>query len=48
MPLQLNKEKKNWNAEGDTDLNIYSWNIEDCGLHVIGFGLQGRGTFLAC
>lgn len=34
-------------AEGDAHLNVYSWNVEDCGLNVIGFGLQGGGTFLA-
>lgn len=34
-------------AEGDAHLNVHSWNVEDCGLHVIGFGLQGGGTFLA-
>lgn len=34
-------------AEGDAHLNIHSGNVEDCGLHVIGFGLQGGGTFLA-
>lgn len=34
-------------SEEDTDFNVYSWNVEDCGLHVIGFGLQGGGTFFA-
>ena len=32
---------------GETDLNVYSWNVEDCGLHVIRFGLQRGGTFLS-
>ena len=32
---------------GEADLNVYSWNVEDCGLHVVGFGLQGGGAFLA-
>lgn len=30
-----------------THLNVYSWNVEDGGLHVIGFGLQGGRAFLA-
>lgn len=34
-------------AEGDAHLHVHSWNVEDCGLHVIGFGLQGGRTFLA-
>lgn len=34
-------------AEGDAHFYVDSWNVEDCGLHVIGFGLQGGGTFLA-
>lgn len=28
-------------------LNIHSWNIENCGLRVIGFSLQRGGAFLA-
>jgi len=29
------------------DLHVHSWNVEYGGLRVVGFGLQGRGTFLA-
>lgn len=29
------------------DLHVHSWNVEHGGLRVVGFGLQGGGTFLA-
>lgn len=54
--MQLEERKKkvqfiestqnNRAVKGDADLNIYSWNVEDCGLHVIRFGLQRGGALL--
>lgn len=37
----------NLNVETEADLHVNSWNVEDCGLQVTGFGLQSRGTFLS-
>lgn len=41
--------EKLWTAERQSGahLHVYSWNVEDCGLHVIRFGLQGRWALLA-
>lgn len=33
-------------SEGAADLHVHSWDVEDGGLQVVGFGLQGRRTFL--
>lgn len=46
------KHKENGNVysldvETDADLHVNSWNVEDCGLQVIGFGLQSGGTLLS-
>lgn len=40
---------KLWTTERQrgAHLHVYSWNVEDCGLHVVGFGLQGRRALLA-
>lgn len=34
-------------AEGEAHLYVHSWNVEDCRLHVVGFGLQRGRAFLA-
>lgn len=34
-------------VETEADLHVNSWNVEDCGLQVIGFGLQSGGAFLS-
>lgn len=34
-------------VEIEADLHVNSWNVEDSGLQVTGFGLQSGGTFLS-
>lgn len=48
--LKHKKKKKKLGSLDDVeeaDLNVHSWNVENCSLHVIGFGRQSGGTFLS-